>query len=130
MPATSVYIASTTGAYAATSASAASRASKAHDAACAAMMDGFTSQGATMKARQTYAECVQRLNPPPPSDPAGDKFAVAVLLAAAVIGAVIGAVKLEQDLSLIGGAFFGALLGLFCAFLLGVTAAAVLFVAS
>lgn len=126
MPMTPVYIASTTGANAAS----ASRASKAHDAACAAMMDSFTSQGATLTARQAYAECVQRLNPPTPSDHANDKAAVGVLLAAAVIGAVIGAVNLEYDFGRVGGAFIGAVMGLFVAFALAILAAAVLFVAS
>ena len=129
MPMTPVYVASTTAANAA-SISAAHRASQAHDAACAAMMDSFTSQGATLKVRQTYAECVQRMTPPTPSDHANDKAAVGALLAGAVIGALIGAVNLEYDFGRVGGAFIGAVMGVFGVFVLAILAVAVLFVAS
>jgi hypothetical protein len=126
---TPVYIASTT---AATSASiaAAHRSSEAQDAACTAMMDSFTSHGATLKARHTYAECVKRLDPPAPSDTANDKSAVAALLAAVVIGAVIGAVTLDHDFGPLGGGFLGAVLGFLGAFVLALIVTAVAFVAS
>ena len=129
MPMTTVYIASMASANAASAASA-SRASKAHDAACTAMMDTYTSQGATLAARQTYAECVQRLNPPTLSDHTGDKAAVSVLLVGVIIGALIGSRAMRLEFGRFGGAFIGAFMGIFGTFVLGLIIAAILFVIS
>ena len=127
MPMTTVYIASTAGANAA-SIAAASRAAAAQDAACAALMDSFTSQGATLIARQTYAECVQRLNPPTTEETANDKFFVGFLLLAVLIGAVAGAIKLD-DSRFIGG-IMGAVLGVAGAVVSLLIFAALAFIAS
>lgn len=94
-------------------------------AQCQEFMPKFDPTTASTTEKQQYAHCVELVYPPP-HDFTGAKGLVAMLLAAAIVGAVWGGARDGE----IEGAFMGAVVGLFGTCVLALIVAAIAFVVS
>ena len=103
---TSTAMAAIAGSQASIAANQAAQARKA--AQCVGVIDGFTHSTATVEQRQQYAECVGLLYP---SDDAISPAAVGVLLIAALLGAIFGALYVREEglVDMVFVGFFGAM---------------------
>ena len=96
--------------------------------ACEGYLKDYDAKTATVQQMQTYADCVKVLHP---TDVAGARLLVALLLIAALVGAIIGVIKNDYDMEdRIMGAFLGALAGLGIVLVGGLFVLAVAFIFS